>query len=461
MRTSPWRVSLLPGALALLGACAGGQPPPGVTPENLPALEAEAARSPEDAGLMARLGIAYYNDKQYARARDVLLSSLALRRPNYAARVYLGLSYEELGQFDSARVAYTAAASEARQEAQRRAIRNRLELLTRKELQFAARAAVAREAELSARPPEPNLVAVFPFQFLGPTDSLRPLARGLTHLMVTDLGKLGQLRLLERERVQALADELKLAEAGRTDPATGARGGRLLRAGRVVQGALQEVAASGNLRMDAEIVDATDATIKASGTGTNRLQQFFALEKAVLFQLLDRLGIPLTPAERRALTERPTADLQAFLAFSRGLEAEDRGDFEAAAANYQAALVRDPNFRAARDKSASVSQTQAALATPATALAGITLEGRGIPETGRGETAPILRPSYTAVLRQGITTTVPSIGSGLTNRVGIGRTPGPITVPPASRPPLPEAFGGDNPTDPGLLGTIIIIIVRP
>lgn len=461
MRTHCWGAPLLAGALVSLGACAGGQPPPGVTPENLPALEALAAQSPDDAGVMARLGIAYYNDRQYPRARDVLSSSLALKRPNYAARVYLGLTYEELGQFDSARAAYSAAAGETRNEAQRRAIRNRLELLTRKELQFAAREAVARESELSAAPPEPNLVAVFPFQFLGASDSLRPLARGLTHLMITDLGKIGELRLLERERVQALADELKLAETGRTDPASGARGGRLLRAGRVVQGALQDVPLNGELRIDASVVDATDATIKASGSGTNRLQQFFTLEKAVLFQLLDRLGIPLTPAERRALTERPTADLQAFLAFSRGLEAEDRGDFEAAAANYQAALARDPNFRAAREKQSHVTQTQAAVATPATMLAGITPEGRGLPEPGAREAAPVLRPSYTAVLRQGITTTVPSVGSGLTNRVGIGRTPGPTTVPPVSRPPLPEAFGGDNPTDPGLLGTIVIIIVRP
>jgi hypothetical protein len=31
------------------------------------------------------------------------------------------------------------------------------------------------------------------------------------------------------------------------------------------------------------------------------------------------MGVAITPAERRALSERPTADLQAFLAFSRGL----------------------------------------------------------------------------------------------------------------------------------------------
>src|SRR5262249_48647567 len=61
-----------------------------------------------------------------------------------------------------------------------------------------------------------------------------------------------------------------------------------------------------------------------------------------------RLGIALSPAEQRAIAERPTADLQAFLAFSRGLEAEDQGRFEDAALFYQQAATRDPAFAAAR-----------------------------------------------------------------------------------------------------------------
>jgi hypothetical protein len=64
------------------------------------------------------------------------------------------------------------------------------------------------------------------------------------------------------------------------------------------------------------------------------------------------------------------------------------------------------------------------------------------------------------VLRTGVLFTIPTIGSTLTTRVGSSN--GPVSRPPGARPPLPEALGSDNPTQPaGLTATIIIIITRP
>jgi TolB-like protein len=443
----------------LLAACAGG-PPPQTTPqaENIPALEAAQQQRPRDAGLLTRLGIAYYDAKQYDRARDVLRSALVITDQNYAAHVYLGLTYEELAKFDSARVAYGTASAQARDARQRGDIENRLTLLTRRELRQAAKDAVAQEARLSTQAPTPNAVAVFPFRYVGANEELRPLARGLTHLMITDLGKLQRLTLLERERVQALVDELALTDAGRVDPGTGARSGRMLRAARVVQGSVQDVAGKPDVRLDAAVVDATNSNVVATSTASDQLQQLFALEKQVLFRLLDQLGMTVTPAERRALSERPTADLQAYLAFSRGLEAEDRGDFQAAEAGYSAALARDPNFRQARERRTAAQRAgQATLMTPL-ALAGLAPDG-GLGEIGP-ETAP---PSTTAdigrttVLRTGVLTTVPSSGATITSRVGTG----PVSRQPATRPQLPETLGTDTPTNPGLQSTIIIIVTRP
>ncbi|MBK8003706.1 MAG: hypothetical protein IPK12_07085 [Gemmatimonadetes bacterium] len=327
-----WYPAALAGAV-FLGACAGGSAPaPAPTPENLTALEAAQARQPGDAGVMTRLGIAYYDAKRFDRARDVLQSALAVNRANYPATVYLGLAREELGEMDSARVAYQAAQKLARNDRQRAEIDNRLVLLARREIRVAAQQAIAQEAQLSRQAPTPNSIAVFPFRYTGTNPEVEPLSRGLTHLMITDLAKVSQFTLLERERVQALVDELRLAEANRVDAATGARSGRMLRAARVVQGSVGEQPGTTNLRLDAAIVDATSASVVATGSANDQLAQLFALQKSVLFRLVDQLGITLTPAERRAISERPTADLQAFLSFSKGLEAEDRGDYQAAAA---------------------------------------------------------------------------------------------------------------------------------
>src|SRR5262249_50909511 len=162
---------------------------------------------------------------------------------------------------------------------------------------------------------------------------------GLTQLMITDLAKISRLKLLEREQVQALVDEMNLTDEGRVDPRTGARSGRMLRAADVLQGSVQDVPNQPNLRLDATMVNTTNANVVASGNASDRLQQLFALQKDVLFKIVDQMGITLTPAERRSLSERPTADLQAFLAYSRGLEAQDKGDWQSAATNFNAAVA--------------------------------------------------------------------------------------------------------------------------
>jgi len=440
------------GGATLLAACAGNPQPGPVSPADIPQLEAERQRHPSDAALMTQLGMAHYEAKSYDRARDVLNSALAVDKRNYAATVYLGLAHEQLGELDQARASYNAAAALTTSDQQKAEITNRLALLTRKELQQAAQRAISQEAELSKQPPTENSVAVFPFRYVGADPQLQPLERGLTHLVITDLSRVSRLKLLERERVQTLVDELKLTEAGRVDPATGARSGRLLRAASVVQGSLQDVPAKEQLKLDANVVNATDASVVGSGSGADKLQQLFDVEKRVVFQLIQGMGIILTPAEQRAITERPTADMQAFLAFSRGLEAEDRGDYKAAQGYFNAALERDPNFRAAADSRTLNDQLSSAAEITAPQLAG--LQGFGAPPGGTAATGRAQTLSSMTI------NTVPSTGSTLGVQSGTTVT-AVTTTPPSSRATLPESIGSTNPGSPPLTGNIIIIITRP
>ena len=336
---------------------------------------------------------------------------------------------------DSARASYTAAEGMRISVAQRQEVSNRLVLLTRRELVQDARQSLAREAELSSSPPVQNTIAVFPWRYRGADEELRPLERGLSYLFVTDLSRVSRLRLLERERVQALLDEMKLTDSGRVDPNTGARSGRIMRAERVVQGTLQDQPGADRLRLDANVIDATTSNIQATGTATDRLQQLLDAEKQVVFQLLDRMGIVLSPVERRAISERPTADLQAFLAFSRGLEDEDRGDFQGAANEYNAALARDPNFRSARERRTVTLQLSSAIQTPPPQLAGLA-EGR--PLTGGRTTGPAqVQPPRQIVLQNLVGGSVPSNGGLVSNQIPGGppdRPAGPPRGAAAGRP---------------------------
>jgi tetratricopeptide (TPR) repeat protein len=446
-------------AAILAAACAGGAPPGEVAPADLAALEAQRAQTPNDPTLNLQLARGYYAAGRYADARGALAVVLTAQPGNSQAEAWLGLTYEGLEQYDSARATYTTVLARKPGGSVERLLRGRLQLLARKELLAAARQSIARESLLTATPPEPNTIAVMPFRYTGSDSTLRPLERGLAALVVTDLSKVGQLRLVERDRMQALLDELQLAADTRVDPATGARSGRLVRAGQVVQGQFADVPTA-NFRVDASVVRTTDAQVAATGSDADALRALFDIEKRVVFQLLDRMGIVLTPAERTAVSERPTQDLQAFLLYSRGLESQDRGDFSAAAQSFQAAAQRDPSFAAAAQQAATSADAAAAAAAPAGEIAG------ALPAPGGGTVPP------GASLLGGVNSTVPS-GTSTIDAVpttssieiasggGDGGTGPTIGVPPTQPNPVCEAANCQGPQNVILIGNIIIIVRRP
>lgn len=413
--------------------CAQQAPKPAPDPAQ---LETERTKRPNDPTLLRELGGAYMSKSDFARARDVLRLSVAADPRNAEGRILLAASYEELGQLDSATVAYRAAQPLASKE-QQKLIAGKQAALARKHLVADARAALERERSLTLAAPTTGTVAVMPFRYTGMNPDLQPLERGLAELLVADLGKVQRLKLLERERMQALVDEMKLTEQGRADAATGARSGRLLGAGQIVQGVLSD--RGQDLAFDANVVDATDASVDASASGAGSLNRIIDTEKQVLFGLLRGMNVPLSPAEERALSERPTADLQAFLAYSRGLLREDAGDFAGAADAYGEAARRDPGFRAAQTRQGAARQAVSA-AVPAAALT----ETLAAAQSGGGAVDQ---------LRDVIEGVVPSRVPTILGRTGL--------FPIGGRPQVPEAARTDDPRTAALLGQVIIIIPRP
>jgi tetratricopeptide (TPR) repeat protein len=101
--------------------------------------------------------------------------------------------------------------------------------------------------------------------------------------------------------------------------------------------------------------------------GAERMEQLFALEKRIALDLFDQLDVRLTVAERNAIEQRPTRSLAAFLAYSRGLSAEDEGRYDDASRFYRDAARIDPDFGAAlqKDRDARAMVTGARLSTQA------------------------------------------------------------------------------------------------
>jgi TolB-like protein len=445
--------SVLRVTLALAaGACATGGAirVSDVTPESIPSLEAERSQHPRDAGTLARLGVAYFKAQRYADARPVLDTAVASDPRNGVAAIYLGMTTEQLGDFAAARAAYQHYLAIATDPDLRSAARRRLALVDRRQLEYDARQALAHEKALSAMPPESNTVAVMPFGYRGTNPDIRALGRGFAQLLVTDLAKSRQIRVLERERMQAMLDEMKLGDSAIADPSSAVRSGHLLQASRVVQGALGELPGD-QLRVDAALVDVSTAAVEPPAQGTSPLDQLFDLEKQIAFTVFAHLGIQLSPAEREAINQRPTQNLQAFLAYSRGLMDEDRGDFTAAQANFSQAATLDPNFRAASQS-----------ATEASDLSTASGQDVGQVETAVSEAATFTAPNAPppaptqAALEAGLASVAPP-----STPVTEGGTRAATTTnsPTTTRNPTSEASQTEGPAPP--VGKVVITIKRP
>lgn len=425
-----------------LGACASG-----ASGRSVARLEQAQRADPGSFAANRELGVGYYRAGRYAEARAALETASSLRPKDGTTALYLGLAAEELGDLAAAKRAYSTYLAVARTSRVRMQLQSRLAALTRRELAAEAKRAVAQERELAATPGAPTTVAVLPLRFSGTDSSLRPLERGFAELLTTDLARSSQLTVLERARIQAVLDELALQRSGQTDSATNVRAGRLLGAGQLVHGSILQLDES-QLRVDAAVVDVPTTQVRGVAQGADRMDELFALEKRIALDLFDWLGVTLTVAERNAIEQRPTRSLAAFLAYSRGLTAEDEGRYDDASRFYRDAVRLDPDFGAASQKNREARGLSAASRQSTRAIA-LGAER----SVGAGTSASNGRGSDVAEAARAAADDVNPSSAGAATAPGKSGEHGPPQKDPVS--------AATNTDKPGKSGRVTIVITRP
>jgi tetratricopeptide (TPR) repeat protein len=411
--------------------------------ENITNLERARASQPKSESVQRSLGIAYFKANRFTDARATLQQAMSMEPKDGVVALYLGLTAEAQNDLPAARTAYESYVKVGRTNSVKKQINNRLVALARKENEAAAKAAVAREQQLSSIAGSPNTVAVLPFTFTGADTSFKPLERGFAELVTTDLSQSSQLKVLERSRIQALLDEIELQRTTGAESGTGVRAGKMLQAGRLVGGTISQLG-SDQLRADAFVTNVqTTQTVGNGSSDQQAADQLFTLEKNVVLRLFGDLGVTLTTAERNTIEQRPTRSLAAFLAYSRGLELQDAGRFDDAGRFFDNAVRIDPTFGAAQQKSAESKSAaaggQVSARTVESSLRGSS-EGATVNQ-GAGNTAA----SSALAAADGLN---PSAAAGATSGVG-GTTTQPIKD-------AASGTGADNPTTKTARVTIVI-----
>lgn len=440
------RILLVLGLLAVAAPSAQAQRDP------IARLEAAREANPRNVAALRALGVAYYKANRFADARTVLDQARGLDPRDGVSALYAGLSAEELEDFAGAKAAYNEYLRVGRSRRTRTQIQQRLVALARTEVVAAAKQAVANEATLSQTPGDRRTIAVPPFKFSGPdAETYAPLERGFAELMITDLSRSSQLTVVERDRMQAIADEIQLGASDRVDQATAVRAGKLIRAGRLVNGSM--VQGGAQLVIQSNVIDVNTGELAAPVSVTDQLDNLFAMQKELVFQVFTQLGVQLTPAERQLVDRQATTNLNAFLAYSRGLMAADDGRFEDASRYFQEARSLDPGFGAAGARlqaaQAAAAGVQVSAVTIEASLSGN--ENQTVNNAERGQITPASSPTNTLnTVTQNVNP--PSV-------TPIANT-GPTTMPEAPvRDPASNGTGTDQPAP--ITGTVTIIIRRP
>src|SRR5205814_6232583 len=125
--------------------------------------------------------------------------------------------------------------------------------------------------------------------------------------------------------------------------------GRQLGVAHVLEGSVQRTA--NRVKVRAQLIDArSDAHLWAQ-TYDRDLVDVFAIQSEIAQQIADQLQAKLSPAEKAAIAERPTADLAAYALYTKANEIDIYANWEGAAKSanqkvelLEKAIQRDPNF---------------------------------------------------------------------------------------------------------------------
>jgi TolB-like protein len=209
-----------------------------------------------------------------------------------------------------------------------------------------ARRAVAEERSLGTDKIASRSLGILPFEVNPPDTALIALSYGLADLLTTDLARSKKLEVVDRIQLNAVLREIGLVESGRVDSSSAPRVGKLIQAKRLILGYLGWTP-KGELGVNVHIADVPTGDVRPAVAARTTINEILRAEKQLALEILDKLGVGLTPKELAAVEQMPTKNVDAFLAYSRGVRYEAEGRYTAAAEEYRQAAGLDPGFKAA------------------------------------------------------------------------------------------------------------------
>lgn len=176
------------------------------------------------------------------------------------------------------------------------------------------------------------------------------LQKGMADMMVTDLSAIDRVQVVERQKLDQLIAELNLQKTSYFDPATAQKIGRGAGARFAVTGSI--AALDPELRLDVRLIEVPTGNVVFADKVVGSRKKFFDLQQQLVTKFATGLSLKLAAPP----TQTRVDDIDTLLTYSRGLDAADNGDLEAASKEMADAAANAPGFQLATTRLAEFSK---------------------------------------------------------------------------------------------------------
>jgi TolB-like protein len=194
-------------------------------------------------------------------------------------------------------------------------------------------------------------IAIMPFDNYSAgkyQEKLGLISKGLADFFAYDFSKISSFKVIERDKIDFILDEIKLQQSGAVDRATAVKVGKILGAKYMVFGSITQLDDK-HTRMVVRVVSVETSEIVALVDKEGK-PDYSKMQKELVADLSEELDVKLNEETLGLLEEGGTDSYDATEYYSMGLEYMDKYDYRQAYEYFKKAYEADSSFVEAKRK---------------------------------------------------------------------------------------------------------------
>ncbi len=180
-----------------------------------------------------------------------------------------------------------------------------------------------------------------------------PMEKGFSELVIGSLNGATNLKVIERERIQWILEEIGLENnPGKFDTESAVRVGKQLGVHTVLLGSFIKI--KDDIKLLARLVKVETSEILMTEEIKGDVDDVFELADKLTEKVAKGINVKLAQSSATESQALETKSLDAMLSYSEGLSFLEKGNYTDAYRKFEQALTFDPNYEKARQKRESI-----------------------------------------------------------------------------------------------------------